>query len=151
MRQFCSYEQLYDGNLRISRESLPYCKFKNTCYVGSLKGTKLMDTIISRGIVQERRINNSNDLEWNTFFCLFSWQMCIISVRTYKWHCLYFCVEQQQHCTLLEWHTINYFVLFDQVSQIMWDVMLTTYPLLVPRLRKSKSYTSSHAKRLHGV
>jgi hypothetical protein len=30
-------------------------------------------------------------------------------------------------------------------------VMLTAHPLLVPRLRKSRSYTSSHTKRLHGV
>jgi hypothetical protein len=30
-------------------------------------------------------------------------------------------------------------------------VMLTTHPLLVPRLRKSRSYTSCHPKRLHGV
>jgi hypothetical protein len=30
-------------------------------------------------------------------------------------------------------------------------VMLTTHPLLVPRLRKSRSYTSSPPKRHHGV
>jgi hypothetical protein len=30
-------------------------------------------------------------------------------------------------------------------------VMLTTHPHLVPRLRMSRSYTSSHPKRLHGV
>jgi hypothetical protein len=30
-------------------------------------------------------------------------------------------------------------------------VMLTTHPLLVPRLRKSRSYTSSHPQRLRGV
>jgi hypothetical protein len=30
-------------------------------------------------------------------------------------------------------------------------VMLTAHPLLVPRLRKSRSYTSSQPKRLHGV
>jgi hypothetical protein len=29
--------------------------------------------------------------------------------------------------------------------------MLTTDPLLVLRLRKSRSYTSSHPKRLHGM
>jgi hypothetical protein len=33
----------------------------------------------------------------------------------------------------------------------VWGVMLTTHPLLVPKLRKSGSYTSSHTKRLHGV
>jgi hypothetical protein len=31
------------------------------------------------------------------------------------------------------------------------NVMLTTHPLLVPRLRKSGSYTSSPPRRLHGV
>jgi hypothetical protein len=30
-------------------------------------------------------------------------------------------------------------------------VMLTAHPLLGPRLRKSKSYTSCHPKHLHGV
>jgi hypothetical protein len=30
-------------------------------------------------------------------------------------------------------------------------VMLTIHPHLVPRLRMSRSYTSSHPKRLHGV
>jgi hypothetical protein len=30
-------------------------------------------------------------------------------------------------------------------------VMLTTHPHLVPRLRMSRSYTSSHPMRLHGV
>jgi hypothetical protein len=30
-------------------------------------------------------------------------------------------------------------------------VMLTTHPHLVPRLRTSRSYTSSHHKHLHGV
>jgi hypothetical protein len=30
-------------------------------------------------------------------------------------------------------------------------VMLTTHPHLVPRLRMSRSYTSSPPKRLHGV
>jgi hypothetical protein len=30
-------------------------------------------------------------------------------------------------------------------------VMLTTHPHLVPRLRMSRSYTSFHPKRLHGV
>jgi hypothetical protein len=30
-------------------------------------------------------------------------------------------------------------------------VTLTTHPHLVPRLRMSRSYTSSHPKRLHGV
>jgi hypothetical protein len=29
--------------------------------------------------------------------------------------------------------------------------MLTTHPLLVPRLRKSRSYTSCHPKRLYGA
>jgi hypothetical protein len=31
------------------------------------------------------------------------------------------------------------------------SVMLNTHPLLVPSLRKSRSYTSSHSKRLQGV
>jgi hypothetical protein len=31
------------------------------------------------------------------------------------------------------------------------DVMLTTQPHLVPRLRMSRSYTSSHPMRLHGM
>jgi hypothetical protein len=30
-------------------------------------------------------------------------------------------------------------------------MMLTTHPHLVPKLRMSKSYTSSHPMRLHGV
>jgi hypothetical protein len=30
-------------------------------------------------------------------------------------------------------------------------VMLTTHPHLVPKLRMSRSYTSCHPKRLHGV
>jgi hypothetical protein len=30
-------------------------------------------------------------------------------------------------------------------------VMLTAHPLLVPRLRKSRSYTSSHPEHQHGV
>jgi hypothetical protein len=32
-----------------------------------------------------------------------------------------------------------------------WGVMLTTHPLPMPRLRKIRSYTSSHPKGLYGV
>jgi hypothetical protein len=46
------------------------------------------------------------------------WQLCIITVRTPKCNCLYLCVEQHQHYTVLAWHTSHYFMFLDQYLRL---------------------------------
>jgi hypothetical protein len=51
-----------------------------------------------------------------------------------------------QHLHWYHWQIINKSTISYTLYTIFWGVMLTTHPLLVPRLRKSRSYTSCHSK-----